>query len=111
MSIVYPSNGTPYLTPGTTTFTSGQVVSGVTVPSNSQEVLSSGATGMQQTIEEASGNTGGGEILVLSGAQLLQNTDAGVWLNGGKIIVYDGGFISGGAATSGGIRALLEIHG
>ncbi|MFS8371711.1 Hint domain-containing protein [Acetobacter indonesiensis] len=108
MSIVYPSNGTPYLTPGTTTFTSGQVVSGVTVTSNSQEILSSGATGIQQTIEEASGNTEGGEILVLSGAQLLQGNDTANWLNSGKIIVYDGGFISGGAATSGGITTILS---
>lgn len=108
MSIVYPSNGTPYLTPGTTTFTSGQVVSGVTVTSNSQEILSSGATGIQQTIEEASGNTGGGEILVLSGAQLLQKNDTGYWQNRGKIIVSSGGFISGGATTSGGITTILS---
>lgn len=108
MSIVYPSNGTPYLTPGTTTFTSGQVVSGVTVTSNSQEILSSGATGIQQTIEEASGNTGGGEIIVLSGAQLLQKNDTGYWQNRGKIIVSSGGFISGGATTSGGITTILS---
>ncbi|MCG0996489.1 Hint domain-containing protein, partial [Acetobacter indonesiensis] len=108
MSIVYPSNGTPYLTSGTTTFTSGQVVSGVTVTSNSQEILSSGATGIQQTIEEASGNTGGGEIIVLSGAQLLQKNDTVYWQNRGKIIVSSGGFISGGATTSGGITTILS---
>ncbi|EGE47876.1 MULTISPECIES: Hint domain-containing protein [Acetobacter] len=108
MSIVYPSNGTPYLTSGTTTFTSGQVVSGVTVTSNSQEILSAGATGIQQTIEEASGNTGGGEILVLSGAQLIQKNDTEYWQNKGKIIVHDGGFISGGATTYGGITTILS---
>lgn len=60
MSIVYPTGGTPYLTAGKTIFTSGQTVSGVTVTSNSQEVLSSGAIGELQTVEGASGDAGAG---------------------------------------------------
>ncbi|OAJ67209.1 membrane protein [Gluconobacter cerinus] len=67
--------------------------------SDFQEILLSGATGQYQTVTDT------GQIVVQDGALLMQQKGSSLWGvgNGGKILVYSGGTLVGGAITSGGV--------